>query len=612
MNVSIAMNKTAFVLAPLALSFMATAQTPPASGAGAPPSPAAAAGQADKSAPPADQGNRQGNRQDGRQGGQGGPGGRGMGGMGGMGGGPGGGLQRSLGAVTELREQFQPYIVKRDVPLIKEQLKLDDGQITVVENFVVDYETTFTAASDKASAAQQELMRSMFQSFMGGNMRERFQNFGEKAQKDIEQIEKESGAEMSPEQRGQYFRDQMDKMSQQIAAERETSGEAAETRKIVGNMNQLYEKWRRERAVMDRQVMDDIKTTLKPEQAARWESFERFMRREKLLSRGRLSGENVNLFAVVDEAGLSKEQITAVTPILDEYELRLDEALKRRSDYLAQNESKVLAAIQNSDAKSIEQIASKGIDLRNNVRDTNEQFRTAVAGALPPEEAQRFTKAALAAGFGRVYRPTRAERAFDKALTFEDLNPDTKAAIAEMQTAMMAEIVGMNEKIAQAIRKNEPTQLQEEAVRSAGLLNGGAGRMFGRNDPDVADEMLSKRGTMTDKYVERLKSLLTAEQVAQLPKGNGREDGRQRGPFGSWTIADMPEENRAMAKSVDKDGNGIIEGDERGELFRQMRPNDGGPGGPGGGPGGAQGGRQGGGQGGGGQGGRQRGGNTIN
>ena len=161
----------------------------------------------------------------------------------------------------------------------------------------------------------------------------------------------------------------------------------------------------------------------------------------------------------------------------------------------------------------------------------------------------------------------------------------------------------MNEKIAQTIRKAEPVQLKEEAVRSAGLLNGGASRMFGRNDPDVADELLSKRGDMTDKYVERLKALLTAEQIALLPKGTGRDDGRNQGPFGSWTIANMPEENRAMAKAADKDGNGIIEGDERRELFRAMRPADAG------GNGGGQGGGNAGGQGGGNNGGRQRGGN---
>ncbi len=572
------MNKFLIAITPIAFVCAALAQNPSdtnsnATSSSATKTPPAASAPADANA----------NRQQGQGGGR--QGGRGFG-MGG--GGMGGGIGRSLGAVTEMREQFQAFIVKRDVPLIKEQLKLDDGQTTVVETFVTDYEAAFTDASDKASTAQQDLMRSMFQSFMGGNMRERYQSFGENMQKDIEQIEKDSGTEMSPEARSQYFRDQMDKMSQQIAAERETSGEAEQTRKIVGDMTVLAEKWRKERGVLDQQVMEEIRSSLKPDQSAKWESFERFMRREKLLGRGRLSGENVNLFAVLDEAGLSKEQITATVGILDEYELRLDAALKKRSDFLGQNEGKVMTAIQNSDAKSLEDLASKGVDLRNAVRNVNEQYRNTIANALPPEEAKRFTQAALASGFARVYRPTRAERAFEKALTLEGLPPETLTAITEMQMAMMVELVGMNEKIAQTIRKAEPVQLKEEAVRSAGLLNGGASRMFGRNDPDVADEMLSKRGDMTDKYVERLKALLTAEQIALLPKGTGRDDGRNQGPFGSWTIANMPEENRAMAKAADKDGNGIIEGDERREMFRAMRPAD--TGGNGGGQGGGNGG----------------------
>jgi len=597
------MNKFLIAITPIAFVCAALAQNPSntnsnATSSSATKTPPAASAPADANA----------NRQQGQGQGQGGgrQGGRGFG----MGGGMGGGIGRSLGAVTEMREQFQAFIVKRDVPLIKDQLKLDDGQTTVVETFVTDYEAAFTDASDKASTAQQDLMRSMFQSFMGGNMRERYQSFGENMQKDIEQIEKDSGTEMSPEARSQYFRDQMEKMSLQIAAERETSGEAAQTRKIVGDMTLLAEKWRKERGVLDRQVMEDIKSSLKADQAAKWESFERFMRREKLLGRGRLSGENVNLFAVLDEAGLSKEQIAATVGILDEYELRLDAALKKRSDFLAQNEGKVMTAIQNSDAKSLEDLASKGVDLRNAVRNVNEQYRTTIANALPPEEAKRFTQAALASGFARVYRPTRAERAFEKALTLEGLSPETLTAISEMQMTMMVELVGMNEKIAQTIRKAEPVQLKEEAVRSAGLLNGGASRMFGRNDPDVADEMLSKRGDMTDKYVERLKALLTAEQIALLPKGTGRDDGRNQGPFGSWTIANMPEENRAMAKTADKDGNGIIEGDERREMFRAMRPAD--AGGNGGGNGGGQGGGNGGGRQRGNQGGNQGGGAPAN
>jgi len=60
--------------------------------------------------------------------------------------------------------------------------------------------------------------------------------------------------------------------------------------------------------------------------------------------------------------------------------------------------------------------------------------------------------------------------------------------------------------------------------------------------------------------------------VEKLPKGNSREDGRRQGPFGSWTISEMPEEARAAAKAADKDGNGVIEGDERRQMFQGMRP----------------------------------------
>ena len=59
----------------------------------------------------------------------------------------------------------------------------------------------------------------------------------------------------------------------------------------------------------------------------------------------------------------------------------------------------------------------------------------------------------------------------------------------------------------------------------------------------------------------------------------------------------MPEENRAMAKAADKDGNGIIEGDERREMFRAMRPADAGGNGGDQGGGGRQRGNQGGNQG---------------
>ena len=497
-------------------------------------------------------------------------------------------MGRSLDSVTELREQFQPTILRRDVQLMRDELELDDTQVPIVETLVSDYETQFTEASEAAQQRQRDLMQKMFQTFMGGDTRERWQQSFQKIQSDLEQMAVEAGGELPPETRRQYFREQMQKMSEEMAREREASGAAAETRAVAAEMVKSAESWRRQRTEMDTKLLTDVQSTLRDPQKERWPAFDRFLRREKTLARGRLSGESVNLFAVVDGAGLSKESVAKLEPLLQEYEVRLDEALKRRNDYLGQNESKALRAIQESDAKAMEQLAERMIDLRNAVRAVNEESRTAIVAALSPEEGRRVERAALEAAYGRVYRATRADRAFTAALEMEDLTPDARAAIEELRTLYGGELESMNQRIAQAIRKSEPDRMKQEAVRASGLLNGAAG-FFGGPPEDPSDALLEKRGEMTDGYVKRLSALLTPEQAAKLPRGTGRDDGRQQGPFGSWTISEMPEEARAAAKAADKDGNGVIEGDERRELFRSMRPpeagNQGGGNGGGGGAG---------------------------
>jgi hypothetical protein len=517
--------------------------------------------------------------QEGRRGnGDGGGGGRG-GRSGGFGGGRMfGPMGRSLDSVTELREQFQPFVLRRDVPLMRDQLGLDEGQVTVVETLVGDYETQFNEASEKAQQVQRDAMMKMFQSFMGGGAREKFQESFQKIQADLEQMAVEAGGELPPETRRQYFRDQMQKMTDEMAKEREASGAAAETRRIASEMAQGAERWRRERATMDTSLLDGVRATLREPQAAKWDAFDRFLRREKTLARGRLSGESVNLFAVVDEAGIAKESVSKLAPLLDEYEVRLDEALKRRNEYLAQNESKALKAITEGDAKAMEQLADRMIDLRNGVRRVNEESRAAIVAALPADEGRKVERAALEAAYGRVYRATRTDRAFGAALELEDLTPEARQAVEELRAAYALEIDAMNQRIAQSIRKSEPERLKQEAVRAAGLLNGG-GRFFDGPPEDPADALYEKRGDTGESYMKRLTALLTPEQAAKLPQGSNREENRRQGPFGSWTIADMPEEARASAKAADKDGNGVLEGDERREFFRAMRPPEGGQGG---------------------------------
>jgi hypothetical protein len=109
----------------------------------------------------------------------------------------------------------------------------------------------------------------------------------------------------------------------------------------------------------------------------------------------------------------------------------------------------------------------------------------------------------------------------------------------------------------------------------ASMGMGGMGGMFGRGDdgPDPVREAFDKRERVEDSYLDRLKALLTPEQVEALPKP--QRGGRGGGGAGGGVTAmldRLPAEQReAILKAADKNGNGQIDDDERGDAFRAMR-----------------------------------------
>ncbi len=93
--------------------------------------------------------------------------------------------------------------------------------------------------------------------------------------------------------------------------------------------------WRTEKTQMLEKFMSDLKSQLGPQQLERWPSFERALRRERLLPDGDLSGESVDLFAVLTRMQLTPAEQEAVKQPLAAYELMLDEALVTRMTSIA-------------------------------------------------------------------------------------------------------------------------------------------------------------------------------------------------------------------------------------------------------------------------------------
>ena len=573
--------------APVALAMQAAPAAPPAGGA-----PAAGA-------PKQDGGN--GGRR-GQGGGGGGGGGQGGGGPGmfGMGGGR-GGRMGGMGLQNQMREAFEADFVRRDVPLFKEQLTLEEAQLTVLEQLMRDYEDAFGPARDEITGQMQELGRQMMAPMMNPQNMEKWRDSMTKAREQMDQMEAEKGAPLSQEERQQFFRDSMQKLGEDMQKEMKASGAFEEMRTQVGAIVTEFNKWQVTKARLRKTFVDGMQASLTDAQTKKWPAFMRFLAREKTLPRSTMSGEGVNLFVVLDESGLSKETFEKLQPIMDEYELQLDQALTARNDFLASNESKYLESIWKGDQDAAKKFAGRSIELREKVREVNDRYREAICAQLSADEAGRVRKAALSAAYDRVYRSNPVERAFEAALQIEGLDAGVVDSLKALEQQYGTELSPLNDRLAQAIRKEEPTQQTEEMVRIVGFMTGDVpmSQMFrgqgGGNAQTESRKLFDDRNEMNDKYMERIKALLTPEQYESLPKQRGNRAGMGNVFAGGGPIklSDLPQQAQDRMKEFDKNNDGTIDDTERAAMVEQFRQR-GFPGGGGmtfGGQGGGQGGQ---------------------
>ena len=532
----------------------------------------------------------------GGRGGQAGPGGQGQ-----QSGGRGNRGMGRMSAFGQNRQQFEPDFMKRDVPLFNEQLGLEETQVVIIETIISDYEDEFTPAAEEARQAFQDSTRAMMQSFMGGMDQQAIGETFRTVQQQLEQIRQDSGAEVDPDTRRKLFEENFRALGEQMQTQRAANGGADETRRILADLSEVTREWSMKKALLRTMVIDGSKAVLSPTQMTKWDGFERFLRRERAMGNGVLSGESVNLIFVLDEAGLSQASIDLLKPALDVYELDLDMHLKNRDDFLLQSEAKLMKSVVDSDNTSAMNVVKRQIELRRAVRDCNDNYRSQMAARLSPEEAVLFATAVNKAAYERIFQRTGTHRAFEAALEFE-LEPSTYAMMNELFAAYQLDLGNLNERLVTATKKVEPEQRIKEAEQVLAMIDGTGdivemfsrgrrGGQGGSGDPsDPTSVIYDERREKDDTFRERLEALLTPEQVEQLPRrGRGGQGGQGGMGFGNGKIADLPERMQERAKEFDKNKDGTIDEAEAKQLMESMRSGGRGLGGQGRGQGQGQG-----------------------
>jgi hypothetical protein len=443
-----------------------------------------------------------------------------------------------------------------------------------------------------------DIGRNMMQSFNSPERREQMQQMRDKFQQEFEAAEAANGP-MDDDARRAFFRERMQKAVEEFAQQSQVNGLDAEVKAAMGQLLEKMEAWQSRKAQLRDNFTTGMKAVLDDDQLAQWPAFERFLTREKTLPRGRISGENLNLFFVVDELRMPPEEFAKLEPIFDDYETRLDNALRARNAYVEESMPKIMKAMQSQDSADAGRIFKRQADLRAAVRDVNEEFRKAMVNALGESAwAKTLDKAVLAGGWDRFYRPTNTDRMFEEAVKIEGLDPAVLQSVTDLYAGYRGELAPLNDRLKDLARTEEPDQIVRDGERFVSMISqgiGGMARAFGGGGAEEREDPMRKvfddRTELGTRYEERLKALLTPEQFEKLPRGRGaRGAGGPGGNFDPNAFLDrIPEEQRKQfMEAVDKNKNGQIDEDERDGIRDYMRQQFQNRGGQGGGQGGGR------------------------
>jgi hypothetical protein len=352
-------------------------------------------------------------------------------------------------------------------------------------------------------------------------------------------LDSPDGEEMSPEMREKLEEAAAkiaEKMKKRMEKQIAEGGDPAEVMPFAGpvaiedlqkrqqEMAAKAEVFRSAKANLRQTFISNVQTTLAAPQMERWPDLDRALRRQKTLPRGRLSGERTDLIRVFASIQPTESERQAVSDELAAYELELDQALQQRNEIVPDSQRKLDEAMQKGDTEKALSILDRATSLRIAVRSVNEKFAEALASKLTDDRAAIFRQAALKASYPSVYRTTHVQRIFDKLKKIEGIDPAVQADLAQLEEAYQIELEGVNTQVRLAVARHEPDQPRRgiEHVHKVVTHQVEPGRLGQNDEQDPIREAFDRRRDLDRRYDKQIKSLLTADQIAQLPKAPSR------------------------------------------------------------------------------------------
>jgi hypothetical protein len=475
-----------------------------------------------------------------------------------------------------------PDYMLRDLQRFVVAFDLTEEQSMIVEQILRDYDESFKEASD----ASQEGIGDSFRSMRGtgeDTSRERSRELRERSGEIRDKLNaaRSLGEDADTKELQDRLNKELDEIRTEINAQRLEQWQSPERQAAFEEMALLVQDQLRLKRQMRDEFEGDLVEVLSEEQAKLWPALQRQLIRDRLLPRGRLSGESLDVMGLVEQQDYEDDVLLNILPALNEWDVNVTASLVARDDYLVSNQGTLMASMRSMDTSSGIDVLKMQGKLSEEVRFVNDSAVVNIVLLLPENEKNKFDAIAKLQSYPRIYRASRVDRAYEAALELEGLEPEILQAIMDLQDNMDSEFIYANENLLSATHEWESQEQIERMNRFAQRMMGGSNERT-ENPIQIAE---AAKQTIEDNYLELLRGLLTEEQIKELgglEKRNPRESrqrdrGRNRGAGqdnrgGSGGFGGGREE---FMNRFDKDGNGEISEEER-QAIRDYFRNGGG------------------------------------
>ncbi|MEM7228904.1 MAG: hypothetical protein AAF432_08825 [Planctomycetota bacterium] len=441
---------------------------------------------------------------------------------------------------------MQPEFLRRDMPMFTDRLDLDATQQLLVETLLDDYQAAFTEGSELTMEQFTDLRPDRNEDSATRDQRREVINEMRAIRREMNELNQALRAGVvqnseSVEQKLEGLRGQMQAAGEKMQELRPPMPEAEELELLQDDARRIANEWKTKRRQLRQQFLDDVFITLTEKQTPQFDDFVRDLRREKSMRNGRLAGESTDLFAILRDIDVESFEGTGIDPlVMQEYELSLDTALKRRETFLEDSRIDMMISMFSRNFEGAIKVATEEAGYRTAVRNTNEQYAQIILDSAVPPVSEAFAAEWRSSAYPRIYRSRGALPAYDAAKALEGLDEDVLSGIIALEEAYMMDRAVRNSQILNATREHEPMEMANRFSRIAEAMRegGGGGRGFWgnrrrgeerpRGEDPVADSYDDRR-ELDQKYRTLLEQMLTEEQIAALP-----EVRRERGQRGGW------------------------------------------------------------------------------